>query len=155
MEYMNGLSAMISVRSEQREHDNEDPEVIEFITDGKYLSYGGKSLISYDESELTGLVGARTTISVEGNRVTVARSGSVQSQMVFEKGHRHISLYETELGTLVVGINSFEVDSRFGKNGGRLSLGYSVEVDDVAATKNRFIVNVAAKNTPIDNSIFE
>lgn len=146
---------MISVRSEQKTDELEEPEVLEFITSGCYAKNEKGCTISYDESELTGMDGTKTVLSVDNGLITVERHGYVTSQMIFEKGQKHLSLYDTPVGSLVVGINASEVDMKFDECGGRLFIGYSVEVDNVTATRNRFTVNVSGPDRPVKNTIFE
>ena len=42
--------------------------------------------------------GTTTTFELRGPRVLLTRSGKVNSQMVFEEGRQHTSLYETPMG---------------------------------------------------------
>ena len=94
---------IISIKGQQSGAGaNEEP--IELVTAGKLEPLGGKCYtLSYQESEVTGFVGTLTTIQVEPSRVTLQRIGAVNSQMVFEEGRRHLSMYDTPYGALSVG----------------------------------------------------
>ena len=98
--------------------------------------------MSYEESELTGLEGTTTVLQIEGGRVTLLREGSVNSQMVFEEGCRHLSMYETPYGALSVGINTRRMKNTVGEDGGDLEIDYAVEIDNLLAGQNLFRMSV-------------
>ena len=110
---------IISIKGQQSGAGaNEEP--IELVTAGKLEPLGGKCYtLSYQESEVTGFVGTLTTIQVEPSRVTLQRIGAVNSQMVFEEGRRHLSMYDTPYGALSVGIHTRKLRSTLDDNGGR------------------------------------
>ena len=119
------------------------PEEIELVTAGTMERDGqGGCTISYQESELTGLEGTTTTFEVRGPQVILSRTGSVNSQMVFEEGKQHTSLYETPWGTLTVDVTTTGLSCRMGAHGGILDIRYSIAVDHQVTGENRFKVRV-------------
>jgi uncharacterized beta-barrel protein YwiB (DUF1934 family) len=133
-------SVMISIRGAQNTDDEDD--VIEFITAGEFYKSDTGYEISYIETELTGMEGTETRLSVEGRRITMMRTGRFSTQMIFEKGQKHLALYETPAGTLLVGVNASSVDIDLDDKGGRLAVDYSVEIDHVLTGYNRFELKV-------------
>ena len=99
------LPVMISVRGEQY-FDDVDPNATELMTEGTLEQTEDGFLLSYQETELTGMEGTLTTFEIGPGRVILRRSGSVNSQMVFEEGRQHTSLYETPYGELSVDIQT-------------------------------------------------
>jgi len=138
----NAFQAMISIKSEQKSLNAPVPDIVEFITSGSFTASPKGYLISYEESELTGMDGTKTKMSVENGKVTVLRTGQYSSHMIFEKGQKHLCLYETPFGGVVVGINARTLDLKLDEHGGSLDIGYSLEIDNEIATNNRFTVNV-------------
>ena len=125
------------------------PEEIELVTAGTMERDGqGGCTISYQESELTGLEGTTTTFEVRGPQVILSRTGSVNSQMVFEEGRRHLSMYETPYGALSIGVNTRRMRSTVGEAGGELEIDYAIEIDNLVAGQNLFRMNVR-KNPPL------
>ena len=59
---------VISIKGTQR-YDNNDPDVIELVTQGRLTREGESYTLSYQESELTGLEGTLTTIQVDGEQI--------------------------------------------------------------------------------------
>ena len=84
-------NVMLSIRGTQR-YEDQEPEVIELVTEGTMELRDGGWDISYQESELTGLAGVTTTFRVEPNKVILTRTGGLNSEMIFEKGVPHESL---------------------------------------------------------------
>jgi uncharacterized beta-barrel protein YwiB (DUF1934 family) len=132
---------IVSIKS--RQVGENGPDEMELVTEGRLTpnSSGGYT-VSYEESELTGLEGTTTVLRVEGPRVTLLREGTVNSQMVFEEGRRHLSMYETPYGALSVGVNTRRMTSTLGENGGDLEIDYALEIDNLLAGRTLFRMNV-------------
>ncbi len=120
---------MITVDSKQ-EHPNEDAEVMNFITEGTYYKQENAYFITYAESEVTGLDGTTTTLKVSPDSVTLIRQGNVSSLMVFEKGRKHTSGYNTEFGMIEVGVTARSLSVDMDDSGGRFDLEYVIEVNN-------------------------
>ncbi len=135
-------NVIISIKGSQYNGEG-GPEEMELVTPGSLIRDGrGGYTISYEESELTGLEGTTTVLRIEGGRVTLLREGSVNSQMVFEEGRRHLSMYETPYGALSVGINTRRMKNTVGEDGGDLEIDYAVEIDNLLAGQNLFRMSV-------------
>ena len=100
------LPVLIKVRGEQY-FDDIDPDATELTTDGTMVLTEDGMILSYEETELTGMAGTTTTFEVQGKKVILTRSGGVNSQMIFEEGRQHPSLYETPFGELPVDIRTY------------------------------------------------
>lgn len=134
-------NVIISIKGSQSGDQGSDE--IELVTEGKLIRRGeGSYIVSYEESELTGLEGTTTTLDIEGSRVTLLRQGALNSQMVFEEGRRHLSMYETPYGSLSIGINTRRMKNTVGESGGDLEIDYAIEVDNLMAGRNLFKMNV-------------
>lgn len=126
----------------------EEPEVIELVTEGRLADSGGGYTLSYQESQLTGMEGTLTTFQVEPERVTLTRMGEFNSQMIFQPGQRHLSLYETPFGALSVWVRTRRMRSSLGPTGGELCIDYAIDIDHAAAGENRFRIQVREQNDP-------
>lgn len=124
------------------------PDVIELVTEGRLARDGESYTLSYQESELTGLEGTTTRVCIDGSRVTLLREGNTNSQMVFEEGRRHLSMYETPYGALSIGVNTRRMRSTVDEAGGDLEIDYAIEIDNLVAGQNLFRMNVK-KHPPL------
>ncbi|MBR4098443.1 MAG: DUF1934 domain-containing protein [Clostridium sp.] len=138
---------VISIRGVQK-FENTDTDTIELVTEGSMERKGDSYALSYEESELTGLEGTLTTILVEGERVTLLRLGEVNTQMVFQEGLRHMSMYNTPYGAMEVGIHTRYLMAEVNDKGGDIEVDYNIEVDHVLAGRNIFQINVKESEGP-------
>jgi len=121
---------MITVDSKQEHPDRDDADVYNFVTEGTYYKEGGNYYITYTESNITGMDGTTTTLKVEPDAVTLIRLGNVSSLMVFQKGRRHTSEYNTEYGTIEVGVTAQKVSVDMNDLGGNINVEYIIEVNN-------------------------
>lgn len=141
-------NVILSIRGQQTV-DNADPDVIELVTEGTLTPHeGGNYTLRYQESELTGLEGTQTTIQVEGDSVSILREGQVNSQMVFEEGRRHLTMYNTPYGALSIGVNTRKMKVDLDETGGSIEIDYALEVDHAVAGENLFQIYVRTRNIP-------
>ena len=139
---MSENNVIISIRGTQSYEQQED-DVIELVTEGKLEQEDeGHFTLSYQESEVTGLEGTLTTFQIEPERVTLMRLGEVNSEMGFELGRRHLSMYETPYGALAMGVNTRELSSALNERGGELRIVYDIELDHALAGRNTFEIHV-------------
>ena len=139
------LPVLLSIRGEQY-FDGVDPDATELMTEGTMeLSEEGLTL-RYQESALTGMEGTVTTFELRGPRVTLTRSGAVNSQMIFEEGRQHTSLYETPFGELTVDIQTGRLRHNLSERGGVMEIKYSIAVEHTVTGRNSFKIRVKRKN---------
>lgn len=138
-------SVIISIKGTQIT-DGEGPEITELITEGNLIDCGEDGYtLTYQESELTGLEGTLTTFQVEPGCVTLLRMGEFNSQMVFQKGRRHFSMYDTPYGALSIGVNTHKMKARLDASGGEIDITYAIEIDHVVTGENTFHIAVREK----------
>lgn len=139
------LPVVLSIRGEQY-FDGIDPDATELMTEGTMTLTEDGLTVSYEESELTGLEGTTTTFALSGSRVTLTRTGAVNSQMVFEEGKQHTSLYETPFGELAVDIQTSALRHNLSERGGVLEIKYSIAVEHTVTGRNTFKIRVKRKS---------
>ena len=145
------LPVLLTIRAEQHYEDME-PDSMELMTEGTLVRTGeGWLVLSYQESELTGLEGTTTTFEVRGPQVILSRTGSVNSQMVFEEGKQHTSLYETPFGELAIDVQTSRLRHSLTERGGLMDLRYSISVDHSVTGRNAFKIRVRRKHEPREN----
>ena len=135
-------NVIISIKGKQL-YAESDPDEVELVTAGTLKRDGaGGYTVSYQETELTGLEGTVTKLHIKDGQVTLLREGSINSQMVFEEGRRHLSMYETPYGALSIGVNTKRMRSTLSEAGGDLEIDYAIEIDNLIAGQNLFRMNV-------------
>ena len=105
---------IISIKGMQK-YENAEPDTIELVTGGRLERDGESFTLSYQESAVTGMDGTLTTFQIEPERVTLLRVGEYTSQMVFQEGRRHMSMYNTPYGTMSIGVNTRHLTAQVGE----------------------------------------
>ena len=139
------LPVMLSIRGEQY-FDGIDPDATELMTEGTMVLTEDGMVLSYEETELTGMEGTTTTFEVKGPQVILTRTGTVNSQMVFEEGRQHTSLYETPFGELTVDIQTSTLKHNLTQRGGVMEIKYSIAVEHTVTGRNCFKIRVRPKH---------
>ena len=135
------LPVLLTIHSEQHYEDTE-PDSIELMTEGVLeLTWEGM-VLSYQESELTGLEGTTTAFEIRGPQVILSRTGNVNSQMVFEEGKQHTSIYETPFGELAIDIQTSRLRHNLTDRGGGMDFKYSFAVVHTVTGRNCFKIRV-------------
>lgn len=137
-------TVMLAIEGKQRYQDQE-PEIIELVTEGTMELRDGGWDISYQESELTGLAGVTTTFRIEPNKVTLIRTGNLKSEMVFEKGVPHESLYQMAFGTLMITVEAKFMYFDITPAGGSIDLVYSIDIENTACGEIDYHLDIRAK----------
>ena len=135
---------VLSIRGRQTYADAE-PEVIELVTEGTMDYHSGGWDISYQESALTGLEGVTTTFRVEPDKIILRRTGKLQSEMVFQEGVPHDSLYQMAFGAMLMTVKATFVFFDIVEDGGTVDLTYNIDIENTAAGVIDYHLDIRAK----------
>ena len=108
---------------------DDDRDSVELMTRGSFVCREGSFYITYKETEATGYDGCTTVVRVnrDQRRVSMLRYGKNTSQLVIEKGVRHICHYETGFGSVSLGVAADEIAPELSEAGGRLRFSYTLD----------------------------
>ena len=137
-------NVVLSIRGTQQ-YPQQDPEVIELVTEGTMAFCNGGWDVSYEESALTGLEGVRTTFRVEPGKVILNRTGALNSQMVFEEGIDHDSLYQMPFGALMLTVRANRVFYDIVPDGGVIDLSYNISIENTESGVIDYHLDIRAK----------
>ena len=135
---------LLSIQGRQR-YEDQEPETIELVTEGTMDFRDGGWDIRYEESALTGLEGVTTTFRVEPGKVTLRRTGKLHSEMVFQEGAIHESLYQTDFGALMQTVQATRVYYDLVPDGGMIDLVYRIDIENTAAGEIDYHLDIRAK----------
>lgn len=137
-------NVVLAIRGRQTYADQE-PEVIELVTEGTMTFRNGGWDISYEESALTGLEGVTTTFRVEAGKVTLTRTGKLRSEMIFEEGVPHDTLYQMAFGALMMTVKATFVFFDMVEDGGTIDLSYNLDIENTEAGVIDYHLDIRAK----------
>ena len=142
-------NVIISIIGRQAYEGAEDDE-IELVTEGVLKKQNGGYCLSYTESELTGLNGTKTVFDIVGDTITMTRTGDIRSQMVFQKGRKLYSVYDTPYGALTIGIQADRVKADICDYCGVIDISYTIEVDHAMTGESSLSIKVRKNDVNIN-----
>lgn len=137
-------NVVLSICGKQHYPDQE-PEVIELVTEGTLEQKDNGWEIVYQETELTGLAGVTTSFWVEPDKVVLTRTGPLKSQMVFQQDVCHDSLYQMEFGALLITVCAQKINYALGEQGGTVELSYRVEIEQSPAGTIEYYLQISPR----------
>ena len=135
---------VLAIRGRQS-YEDQEPDVIELTTDGTMEFRDGGWDISYEETALTGLEGVTTVFRVEPDKVILTRTGNLRSQMIFQKGVVHESLYQMDFGTMMIAVCAQFLYFDITPEGGMIDLVYNIEIENSACGTVEYHLDIQAK----------
>jgi uncharacterized beta-barrel protein YwiB (DUF1934 family) len=126
-------------------YEDQDPEVIELVTEGTLEKQDNGWIISYEESALTGLEGVKTSFMLQPGKIILSRTGRLQSEMEFQVGVLHESLYRMDFGAMLIGVCAIDMDYSMTEEGGTVELAYRIEIEHSAGGIVEYFLEVKKK----------
>ena len=80
--------------------------------------------------------------------MALIRSGTFRSQMIFEPGKKHYSMYDTPFGSMTMDIVTSAIESSVGEQGGELDIRYAIEIQHQLTGESRFQIKVRPAAAP-------
>lgn len=137
-------TVVLSIRGTQN-YIGQEPDVIELVTEGTLEQLPNGWELRYHESDLTGLEGVETAFCVQSRTVTLTRTGKLNSQMVFEEGVAHDSLYQMEFGAMMLTVCATKVAADITAIGGVIDLRYNIEIEQSSAGEIDYHLDIKVK----------
>lgn len=133
---------LIAITAEQA-LTGEKPEQLQLVTEGSYCYEPGFIRFSYVESEMTGLEGVVTSFTIEDEKkITLRRTGKVNSEMIFVLGQRHESLYDAGVAALLVGVEAESMTVLLNEHGGIFDFSYQIDVERSVCGVNSYHIEI-------------
>lgn len=130
----------VSIKGVQKQ-DGETNDV-ELFTEGEFYKENSNYILRYEESEMTGLEGTTTTVEIAKDKVSLIRTGNVNNQMLFIKGKKTTSYYNTEYGSLYIGVMAEKLDVSVDDDGGELNINYILDINEEYLGENTFCISI-------------
>jgi uncharacterized beta-barrel protein YwiB (DUF1934 family) len=125
--------------------DGEGPQSMEMYSDARLRLTDDMFSLSYEESELTGMEGTSSQLSFMRSQpelVTMLRSGSVSTALVFEPNKRHFCTYKTPFMPFEVCVHTLKIDNKLLAEAATLDLDYIVEIRGAQAERCRLHLEI-------------
>ena len=132
----------ISIKGLQSYAGGGEDTDIELVGECRFYKADGVYFCEYEESEITGLGGTKTSIEIGGDYVSLLRRGTVNSQMLFMEGRKTTSLYSMPFGELTIDIHTDSLCANIDENGGTLKVDYIIDINNVSSGRNTFDIKI-------------
>ena len=83
---------------------------------------------TYEETEISGMEGTTTILTIKENQVILEREGTTSTKMIFKEDEDSIVLYNTPYGMLEIAISTNNLDVKIDEDGGKLDIEYEMSV---------------------------
>lgn len=131
--------AIISVSSKQSINEE---EVIEVVTPGDFYKKENYYYAVYEETELSGMNGTKTTLKIGKDKFSLIRMGSTSAKMDFDKKNKNVSMYNTPYGTLELKIETKDLDIDIDDRGGNILVNYNMSLSGQTPYSTMLKVNI-------------
>ncbi len=127
-------------------YEDREEDQMEFVTEGQLYQKNDAIYVIYDESEMSGMAGCKTTLRLVGDTLRMKRIGGAGggTEMYFEQNKRFTSTYSTPYGPMDMEILTRYVENQFDKEtlSGSICVCYDVSLDGLGEGKNKLEINV-------------
>ena len=123
-----------------------ESERLDMDTEGVLRISDDRIEIEYFETELTSMEGACTSVSFDRNDpglITMLRTGSVETALVFEEGKRNNCAYNTDVMAFEICVRTWDVRNDMTENGGEIELDYSLEFRGASTEHTKIMISVS------------
>lgn len=131
--------AYISLKSS---NNLDKDEVIEVVTLGEFIEIEGGFKAIYEETEISGMGGTITQLTMLKDELILEREGSTTAKMNFKKGEKSISLYNTPYGVLDLQVHTEYLLVDIDENGGDIVVKYTMELGEEMPILTNLSINV-------------
>jgi uncharacterized beta-barrel protein YwiB (DUF1934 family) len=116
--------ALIDILGKQTDENGQD-DVIEMSVQGTVTRHADGSVeIVYRETPMTGMEETETRLLVQGERISMFRSGQYHSTMVFERNVKYMAMYQTPFGAFSMSILPTRVEAHTDDTTAHLFINY-------------------------------
>ncbi|MFZ5975262.1 MAG: DUF1934 domain-containing protein [Bacillota bacterium] len=138
-------NVIVSIVGNQMMPDGQEG-TLELVTEGSFYQDDQSYILEYQESELSGMVGTTTRITLDERSMSLERSGTYNAHFFFEKWKTYRGQYTTPFGEVSLELFStdfgVDVDSKALK--GKVDVEYEMMVGGTR-TSNQLMVSFRSK----------
>ncbi|MEW9124717.1 MAG: DUF1934 domain-containing protein [Thermotaleaceae bacterium] len=133
---------LLKIEGTQRNIDGEE-STIELTTEGKLYKKENATYLVYEESEISGMEGCTTTVKVGQDKISMRRFGTANSEIIFQKGKRFTTHYNTPYGVFDMEVLTREISYNMtDADKGDISIEYYVSLEGLVESTNKLNIRI-------------
>lgn len=137
---------MLKIVGRQITSDEAGDDRIEFITEGKLYEKNQATYLVYDESEVSGMPGCKTSLKLQGDIIKMKRFSSkvgMDTVIEFQKGHRYEGYYDTPFGAIEMEVLTNNlVNTLTPEGGGCVDIDYNVSLKGLSEGRSQLNIEI-------------
>ena len=122
---------------------------MEIMCNGTYYFKNGKHYIKYEEIMEESMSSISNTLKIcdeaDRLRVEVKKKGAIDTTLIFEEGQNHISCYETEYGSFMLGFHASHIWVEYEENEINIHIDYALEMNYEHLSDNKIDISIVSK----------
>lgn len=138
---------LVTVRGLQFGENHDDS--MEIVCNGTYYLRNGKHYIKYEEIMDESMHFISNTLKIsdgaDGFRIEVKKKGAIETNLIFEEGHSHVSCYETEYGSFMLGFHASQIQVEYGENEINIHIDYAMEMNYEHLSDNQIDISIESR----------
>lgn len=141
---------LIALKGLQFAMDEEGAQALETITPAEYYKRNDKHYVVYEEPTEGFTDITKNVIKFGSSQVEVTKRGLVNVHMVFEENKKNMTSYATPFGTILIGIDTDEVQIREEDDRIQVNVAYSLEANYEHMADCRIEMNIRPREEGIE-----
>ena len=133
---------LLTVRSEQ-DYEGGERDEFTLTADGVLEDTPEGWTLCYDQTAENEQM--HTVLVIGAQRVVLRRSGTLKSEMVFEAGKTHTTVYELPFGALSMEVSTDSIRQKLSERRGLLEIRYRITVGEQMKSRNSFRMQIKRK----------
>lgn len=134
----------VEIRVSCRQRDEAGEEIcLSYAAAGRLGSRGGENFLTYEEPEVSGLLGTRTTLFFSDGAARLVRMGEVSMRLSLVPDRVSEGSYRTNLGTILLRARVMRLENEIVGGAGSLRILYTMEAEGLFCHENELEIEVS------------
>nr|WP_315024824.1 DUF1934 domain-containing protein [uncultured Aminipila sp.] len=137
---------MLRIIGRQISTDAANEDQIEFITEGKIFEKNQATYLVYEESEVSGMPGCKTSLKLKGDTIKMKRFGesvALDTVIEFQKGCRYEGFYDTPFGAIEMEVLTNDLVNNLTPDGkGSIDIDYHVSLKGLSEGRSKLNIQI-------------
>ncbi|WP_312647359.1 DUF1934 domain-containing protein [Aminipila sp.] len=137
---------MLRIIGRQISTDAANEDQIEFITEGKIFERNQATYLVYEESEVSGMPGCKTSLKLKGDTIKMKRFGdsvALDTVIEFQKGCRYEGFYDTPFGAIEMEVLTNDLVNNLTPDGkGSIDIDYHVSLKGLSEGRSKLNIQI-------------
>ncbi|MBE6034909.1 MAG: DUF1934 domain-containing protein [Clostridiales bacterium] len=137
---------MLKIIGRQITPDAANEDQIEFVTEGKIYEKDQATYLVYEESEVSGMPGCKTSLKLMGDMIKMKRFGEsvgLDTVIEFQKGYRYEGFYDTPFGAIEMEVLTNDLVNNLTPDGkGSIDIDYHVSLKGLSEGRSKLNIQI-------------